>query len=255
MLSGMGELHLDIIKDRLLKEYDVAAYMGPLQVAYRESIDSEIKEYVNSNKSIAGTNNSCNMVLVIKPHDGLLEAKSKKSVLKVVVTKDNGLGKIRRHYVKAIHNGIVSAFSCGPLLNFPVIGVRVELHWFETTNSTSPAFISSTTSTAVTAALKKADISLLEPVMKLEITAPTKFSTKIITDLSSRRSQLGEVSERNNVRYIEAVTPLSDLVNYSSVLRTLSSGTATLSMQFLSYKRMTESEKRMAKEKVTGFAS
>ena len=251
ILSGMGELHIDILKDRLLKEYDVDAFLGPLQVAYRESIETEVKESANVSKNIAGIQNACNIVILLKPGD----LGRKKSPLKVIITKDNGLGKMRRDHQKAIENGIQSAFACGPMLNFPVLGVRVELHWFESTNATSSAFISSVVSTIVTSGLRKADIALLEPVMKLEITAPVNYSTRIIGDLSSRRSQLGEVSERHGVRFIESVTPLSDLVNYSSALRSLSSGTATLSMQFLSYKRMTESEKRIAKEKVTGFAS
>ena len=253
-VSGMGELHIEILKDRLMKEYGIHAYLGPLQVAYRESIDDiEVREFADVSKIIGGKKNSCNMIIVLKPVDDIMTSK-KKSLLKVIIDDENNLYKLRREHRKAIENGIEAAFACGPLLNFPVVGVQIELHWFEASYDTTPAFISSTTSSAVTSALKKANVTLLEPLMRLEITAPISHSNKIISDLSSRRSQLGEVSERNDVRYIESVTPLSELVNYSSVLRSLSSGTATLSMHFLTYKRMTESEKRVAKERVTGFS-
>lgn len=250
VLSGMGELHIDIVKDRILKEYDVKAYLGPLQVAYREAIDQEVTHEMTGNRIIAGVKNFCKLTLVLKPQP--LESKNS---FKVHITRDNDLGNLRPDRARAVENGVVSALSCGPLLNFPVIGVKAELHLFETTGSTSLAFIASTASSCVAAALKDTPMSLLEPLMKLEISVPVNYSTKIISDLSSRRSQLGSIYERHGLRFIDSVTPLSELMNYSTVLRTISSGTASLSMELQTYQRMSESEKRVATEKVTGFSS
>ena len=250
ILSGMGELHLDIVKDRILKEYDVQAYLGPLQIAYRESIEQQVSHSLTNNKIIGGIKNFCKITLVLKPQEV-----EKKNTFKVVVTRDNDLGSVRPDRLRAIENGVMSALSYGPLLNFPVIGVKIELMEFETIGSTTSAFISSTASSCVVAALKEASICLLEPLMKLEISVPINFGNKIISDLSSRRSQLGSVCERNSLKMIDSVTPLSELVNYSSVLRTISSGTASLSMEFLTYQKMNESEKRVATERVTGLST
>ena len=249
-MSGMGELHMEIIKDRLLKEYGVDAYMGPLQVAYRESIDKEVTEELTLTKIIGGVKNVVTVKVALKPI-----ADRSNNEFKVIVTPENMLGQIWAIHLKAIQNGIDSAMRCGPQLNFPIFGIRTELLQFQCSSATTPAFISSTISQVLAMGLKKTagNLCLLEPLMELEITVPLAYSTKIISDLSSRRSNLTSVSERNEIRLINSKTPLSELFNYSSALRTLSSGTATLNMRFLAYQKMNEAEKKVAKEKVTGI--
>lgn len=250
VLSGMGELHIDIIKDRLLKEYDIDAFLGPLQVSYREGIQNEVSHSVDVTKLIGGVRNTCRMKLMLKPI-GIEE----KNQFKVHISRDNNLGTLRPDWLKAIESGVDSGLYFGPLLSFPILGVRTELHEFETTNATSHAFISATASSCVAAALKNASMTLLEPLMRLEISVPVSYSNRIITDLSGRRSQISNVSERNSLRVISCLTPLSELVKFSSDLRSLSSGTASLHMEFATYQKMSEAEKRMTIEKVTGFFS
>ena len=270
----MGQSHLEVLRERLARENDVDAHLGPLQVAYRESIRSEVRESISLSKTIAGVSNSVSLTLVLKPsvdQEDLVSADAGRifasssdspvgtgsaaaSPLKVVVSKENELGKLRQDHRRAIENGITSAFACGPLLNFPVIGVTVELHELSCSRGTTAAFLSSVTSTCVSSGLKGADAALLEPVMRIEITVPVSHSGKIVADLANRRSHLQEVSERSGVRLIRSLTPLAHLVDYASVLRSLSSGSASLSILFHSYRRMTESERRVAAEHVTGFA-
>lgn len=250
-LSGMGELHLEIIKDRLKTEYSLDTYMGPLQVSYRECIKESIEKSFSMTKFITGTKNSCSIILKLSPYDG---DKIEESLpVKVVPTKDNDLGKLRIDRLKAIQNGIDQAMAHGPLLNFPVIGVESQLIDFKATYTTSPAFVSTVASACVTQALKKASISLLEPMMKLDIRVPVDYSTRIISDLATRRSQLGSVSEKNCIRIIRAITPLSELVNYSTALRTLSSGTGSFTIVFSHYSVMSESEKKDAITKLTNY--
>ena len=234
VLSGMGQLHLEVLRERLAREYDVDAHLGPLQVAYRESIRSEVRESISLSKTIAGVSNSVSLTLVLKPsvdQEDLVSADAGRifasssdspvgtgsaataaaSPLKVVVSKENELGKLRQDHRRAIENGITSAFACGPLLNFPVIGVTVELHELSCSRGTTAAFLSSVTSTCVSAGLKGADAALLEPVMRIEITVPVSHSGKIVADLANRRSHLQEVSERSGVRLIRCLTPLAQL--------------------------------------------
>ncbi|KAI1307940.1 Ribosome-releasing factor 2, mitochondrial [Halotydeus destructor] len=251
VISGMGELHIEIIKDRLLKEYGIEAYLGPLQVSYRETISESATETTEFEKIIGGTKNHVILALTVKPSDNF-DAKPK---VKVVVTNENNLAKIRLDRLKAIRSGISSALDHGPLLNFPVVGVDIELHWFESTFSTTSAVISAAASACILGALGKANMALLEPLMKLEVTVPGSYGGRVLSDLSARRVLLSEVGERpGDIRVINGVVPLVELVNYSTTLRTITSGTAGLSMEFDSYCRMNDEQHKLAYARVTGFA-
>ena len=238
------------MKDRLLREYKIDAFIGKLQVAYRETIENDVVDGMMIEKTIGGLRNIVTIKLRLIP-----SSVKEKHDLKVVVTQENDLGKIRHDHLKWIKNGIESGLQNGPILNFPLVGVRTELLEFRASNRTTPAFIAATASQCVASALKKTSVSLLEPMMRLEIQVPIMYSSKIISDLSNRRSQLEEVSERNEVRVISCLTPLSELVNYSSTLRSLSSGTAVFSMDLETYNKMNESEKKLALQRITGISS
>lgn len=242
--------YLQILKDRLLREYKIDAFIGKLQVAYRETIEAEIEDQVAVEKTIGGLKNIVYIKLRLIP-----TSLTAKYDMKVIVTQDNDLGKLRPDHLKWIKNGVEFGLENGPILNFLIVGVRAELLEFRTTNRTSSAFIAATASQCVASAMKKATASLLEPMMRLEIQVPIMYSTKIISDLSNRRSQLDEVSERNEVRFISSLTPLSELVNYSTTLRSLSSGTAVFSMDLETYNKMNESEKKLAFQRITGIAT
>ena len=255
VLSGMGELHLDIIKDRLLREYGIEAYFGPLQVSYRETIKSTAEHELAFEKHIGGARNTIKMKLVVKPSDDEKVQRGQKfRHVKVIVTQENELGKIRPDRLKAINHGIETAFSHGPLLSFPIIGVDVELHEFHANYTSTPAVVASAAGTCVLAACQKAGLELLEPIMRLAITAPKDYNHRIQSDLTNRRGQLGNYNERSGgIRVLDAEVPLAELVNYSTTLRTISSGTATLSMEFSSYSRMNDIEYHKAHQRVTGL--
>lgn len=223
--------------------------MGKLQVAYRETIDIEVVDSVTVEKIIGGLRNAVHIKLKLIPSSVKI-----KHELKVIVTQENELGKIRPDHLRWIKNGIEFGLLNGPILNFPIVGVRTELLEFRTTNRTTSAFIAAIASQCVASAVKKASAELLEPMMRLEIQVPIVYSSKIISDLSNRRSQLEEVSERNEVRVISSLTPLSELVNYSTSLRSLSSGTAVFSMDLETYNKMNESEKKLALQRITGVS-
>lgn len=235
----------------MLKEYHVEAYLGELQVSYRETIQEPITESYDYDKVIGGTRNRVKIVLQLKP--STIKEKPK---IKVIVTKENDLGKIRADRLRSIESGILSALEHGPLLNFPVVGLDFNILEFESTYATTHAIISSAAASCVSAGLNNAKICLLEPLMRIHITTPVAYGSRIVSDLSSRRSHMGEISERTSgVRVVDALTPLSELVNYSTALRTISSGTATLSMEFETYSQMTDQEQKRAHERVTGFAA
>ncbi|XP_015782076.1 ribosome-releasing factor 2, mitochondrial [Tetranychus urticae] len=247
ILSGMGELHLEIVKDRILREYKVDAELGPLRISYRETPLTSSEETKSVNKAFGGVNNFVSMKLGIHPSS----RSDSKFNLKVVVTQDNDLGKLRTDRLKAIENGIEMGLSFGPLCSFPVIGVDVELLEFRCSRATLQSFVSSVASETILAALSKASMALLEPIMLLEITLPNKYYGKVLSDISNRRGQLlNEINRTGDYRTIEALTPLSELYSYSSYLRTLTSGTAILSMKLDSYQKMNSSQQEKVLEKL-----
>lgn len=250
IIMGMGELHIDVIKERIKTEYDIEAYLGPLLVAYREAIEEEIVFTHVLDKVIAGTKNYVKIMFKLYPVN---ETETFKEV-KVIVTKENDLGKIRLDYLKAINSGIKNALNNGPLISFPVIGLGVNLMWFETTKSTSHSVISAAASQCVTAALKKSKIHLLEPVMNLSIIVDKGYAGKVLNDLSQKRSQILNMEVRQDVEIIESLTPLSELKGYSSNLRAITSGTCSFTMEFDSYKKLDLHEQARAIQEITGFA-
>ncbi|CAG2104352.1 unnamed protein product, partial [Medioppia subpectinata] len=244
VIKGMGELHIEVIKDRILREYGVDAHLGPLQVSYRETIAGTAVETLEIDKIIGGTKNRITIALQLSP-------KSKKQwptdqLVRVVVTKENELGSIRSDRLKAIETGVQNALDFGPLLSFPVMDVSVDLLSFQTTFKTTIPMIISTASQCVTNCLKKASPQLLEPYMSLEVTTPDRYIGAIISDLSQRRSQIGDMTSKGDLRVVNAITPLSDLMDYSTFVRTVTSGTASFCMHFESYRHMSDTDQHKA---------
>lgn len=222
-------------------------------MSYREAIAQAVVESVEVNKMIGGTKNRIKLELKLKPMS--LRVKSwNNQLVKVVVTQDNDLGRLREDHLRAIETGVKNALEYGPVLSFPVIDACVDLLWFETTSRTSLPMITSTVSQCVTQCLRKASPQLLEPFMRLEITTGERYIGSIISDLSLRRSQIGDTQSKAELRVIHALTPLSELVNYSTYIRTLTSGTASFTMEFDSYRLMSDSDRNKAIQKMTGFA-
>ncbi|XP_050404706.1 ribosome-releasing factor 2, mitochondrial isoform X1 [Patella vulgata] len=250
ILMGMGELHLDIIKQRILEEYRIAVDIGPPQVAYRETIACNAELEENLDKIIGGKEQNVTMMLSIK-QDG---STPKFKHVKLEFSHAKPLHRhIKKDQLAALNNGVKSALMCGTLLNFPVTDVCVELHSFTAGYNTSSAMISACASQCIHKLLKQSDPVLLEPMMALTITTNEDRLHGVLGDLTKRRSHIRNVEATDNDKIIEAVTPLAELMGYCTTLRTITSGTATFSMEFSHYEKMTLHDQNLVVKKLTGF--
>ncbi|KAH9490780.1 G elongation factor, mitochondrial 2 [Bulinus truncatus] len=250
VLSGMGELHLDIIKSRLEKEYGLDVDLGPLQIAYRETIldDIEVTEVIS--KELAGRNQFVHMKLSLHPDINEREFKH----VYLMRSTDHPL-VIKHKVLKAIDAGIKSGLSHGSLLNFPVIHTSVCLHEFTTHHHTTLPMITACAALAVKKALKQVHSVLLEPMMAMEISTDDEKFDAVMADLAKRRSHIMNVTTRQNCRIIYTLTPLQELLGYATTLRTITSGTATCSMELANYEKMTQEETNKVIDRMSGFRS
>ncbi|XP_054711053.1 ribosome-releasing factor 2, mitochondrial-like [Uloborus diversus] len=249
ILMGMGELHIDVVKQRIKTEYGIDAYLGPLQVAYREALRTKVSNIHVLDKTLSGNKQFVKLELELYPCNKTELLKE----VKIVVTKENNLGKIRPDYLKAINTGMKNAFQNGPLLNFPVLDVAVNLLWLEVGKGTSLSMISAATSQCISSALRKGSVHLLEPIMFLSIVVNKGYAGQVINDLSQKRSQILNMELRQDVEVIESKTPLSELRGYSSHLRALTAGTCSFTMEFDSYQEMEPQEQAKVVQNLTGF--
>ncbi|XP_061173886.1 ribosome-releasing factor 2, mitochondrial-like [Saccostrea echinata] len=255
ILSGMGELHLEVVKHRLLSEYKIDVYMGPLQIAYKETIDDPVTHTETLDSVIGGKKQHVTVAMTVQPS----EQQSGKKVIsykphtneKTFITSP----RFRKEYKSAMENGIKTALSYGPILNFPVINVEVVLHSVELSRDTSPNVAAAAASMCLHNALKKAILHLMEPIMKLEIITDPDFSSVVLHDLASRRTKIEHVHQnpKDNTKVIQATVPLAELREYSNSIRKITHGQSSLNMEFSHYEEMSEEDKNKAIEKVTGF--
>ncbi|XP_076043139.1 mitochondrial ribosome recycling factor 2 [Oratosquilla oratoria] len=251
VLAGMGELHLEIVRDRIFKEYKVEADLGTLQVAYRETADSNCKLEHVINKTIGDVKQEVTLTLSIEP-----ETDYKFSSIDIAYSKSNqeNLRSIKRHHLAALNRGVKNALSNGPILGFPVVDVRLKLHWLHIGRTTSETVVANAAAQCVHRLLKESNCRLKEPIMEIEIATEEKYLPAITGDLSRRRGQIVQISNRQDAKVIIANCPLSELVGYSTALRTLASGNATFTIELSTYSLMTRYEQNRAVEAVTGFA-
>lgn len=242
-IRGMGKLHLEIIRDRIESEYDIQPLLGPLQISYRETIVGSATEELQMDKIVNDVKNNIHIKLYIrsKPKSGVWSGK----MLRLDMSKESTLGKLRQDHRRAIENGITSALAHGPSLGFPIIDCDILLLEFEANRRCGLPVISSATSQCVTNALQRCSPILLEPIMLLEVVTPSEFNGIILADLSLRRGLIQSTTARQNgSMVIRAETPLSSLSDYSEFLRINTSGRASFSMELYSYFAMNEAEKQ-----------
>ncbi|XP_064602469.1 ribosome-releasing factor 2, mitochondrial-like [Liolophura sinensis] len=249
ILAGMGELHMEVIKERILKEYGIEVEMGPLQVAYKETIteSSEVTERLD--KTLGDRHHFVSMTLSVHPNQTGQDFKA----VELRHSRENNLEAIRHHHLQAVNSGIKMGLCAGPILSFPVCGLGVYLHSLEIQPGTSMAMISACASQAVHKAVHSAAAVLLEPTMHLEITTDEDYLHFVMSDLAQRRSHIQGVEAREQVRVVKAITPLSEMMGYSTVLRSITSGTAFFSMELAQYEVMSLSEQNKVLQKLTGF--
>jgi len=233
IMKGMGELHLDILVDRLKREFKVEANIGAPQVAYRETIGHEAEIDYTHKKQSGGSGQFARVKMVLSPTEPG-EGYSFES--KIVG------GSIPKEYIPGVEKGIKSVMDSGPLAGFPVIDFKVSLidGAFHDVDSSVLAFEIAARA-AMREGLRKAGAKMLEPVMKVEVVTPDVYTGGIIGDLTSRRGHVQGQETRGNAIVINAFVPLANMFGYINTLRSMSSGRANFSMQFDHYEPVPQS--------------
>ncbi|XP_057659734.1 ribosome-releasing factor 2, mitochondrial [Diorhabda carinulata] len=252
VLGGMGELHLDIIKDRLLKEYKLEVDLGPLQIAYKETPIQKLTDTLTVETKIGSSKQFITTKLTVQPID---ISKSSKEILKLDKSPEyaSNIASIFPKHLVAVRQGIDVGLARGPKICCPVVNVQVILHYLEVGKGTSETMISATVTHLIQKILKEVDTKILEPIMDLEIISPEEHVSVIISDLSRRRANVYNIGIRGNSKVILSKTPLSELLGYSTILRTLSSGTATFTMQYSDCEKLSSELEAIAIKSVRGF--
>ncbi|MDI6731305.1 MAG: elongation factor G [Candidatus Margulisbacteria bacterium] len=227
IISGMGELHLEIIVDRLLREFKVEANVGKPQVAYRETVRSMAEAEGKFIRQTGGRGQYGHVWLKVEP---LAAGKGFEFENDIVG------GAIPREYIPAVENGVKEATATGVLANFPVIDLKVTLFdgSFHEVDSSEIAF-KIAGSMAFKEAVMRSKPVLLEPVMKVEVVVPDQYMGEVIGDLNSRRGRIEGMESHKNVQTIKAKVPLATMFGYATAVRSLSQGRGTYSMEFCEY--------------------
>jgi elongation factor G len=245
VIRGMGELHLEIIVDRLRREFKVECNQGAPQVAYKEAISKAVELREVFKKQTGGRGKFADISVIVEPAD---EGKNGLEF----IDKVKG-GNIPREYIPSIEKGFINAMSNGPLAGFPIDSLKVTLldGSYHAVDSDQLSF-EICARQAFRHAASKAAPKLLEPIMKLEIVTPDEYMGEIIGDLNRRRGDVTGMVSKGNARVIHAKVPLSEQFGYVTVLRTLSSGRATSSMEFSHYHEVPKNLAEKVLENVQG---
>ncbi|MBF0236183.1 MAG: elongation factor G [SAR324 cluster bacterium] len=240
LLSGMGELHLEIITDRLQKEFKVSCNAGKPRVSYRETIGKAVSVEKNYAKVLGGKEQKAELTLKISPlspGSGVVFENKVKSE------------QIPGSFVNAIEQGVRECVESGVIAGFPVIDIKVELTSgkYNPEESTEMVF-KIASSLALQEAMRSAEPVILEPVMEIEVVVPVNFTGEVIGDLNARHGRVRYMEERSEMQVVTAEAPLSEMFGYSTQLRSMTQGRAVYTMQFSHYEPVAKS----VLEKITG---
>jgi elongation factor G len=230
IISGMGELHLDIIVDRMKREFKVEANIGQPQVAYRETITKKTEVDYTHKKQSGGSGQFARVKLIIEPGE---QGKGLEFENKIVG------GAVPKEYIPGVEKGIKSVMASGPLIGFPVVDVKATLvdGAYHDVDSSVLAFEIAGRA-GFNEGLRKASPKLLEPIMKVEVTTPEDYMGDVIGDLNSRRGQIHGTENRGVVQVVNAYVPLANMFGYVNSLRSMSQGRAQYTMQFDHYEQV-----------------
>jgi elongation factor G len=229
IISGMGELHLEILVDRLKREFNVAANVGKPQVVYRETITTPSTSEVTIDREIAGEPKFARVTLSLEPL-----SRGVGFVVESLIKKDS----LPDEWITSALSAIRDTATSGPILGYPLIDVKATLVKLVTKeNLTDEMAFSIASGMALREAAQKGKPVLLEPIMSVEIITPEEFMGEIIGDMNARGGNLKGVEVRGAVNHIRADIPLSKMFGYSTNLRSQSQGRATFTMQFSHYDR------------------
>ncbi len=227
IMKGMGELHLDILVDRMRREFKVEANIGAPQVAYRETISRSTEIDYTHKKQTGGTGQFARIKLIIDPVEPGVGYSFESKIVG---------GAVPKEYIPGVEKGIKSVMDSGPLAGFPVIDFKVQLidGAYHDVDSSVLAFEIAARA-AMRDGLKKAGAKLLEPIMKVEVVTPEEYTGGVIGDLTSRRGMIQGQDSRGNANVINCMVPLANMFGYINTLRSMTSGRAVFTMQFDHY--------------------
>ena len=233
IISGMGELHLEIIVDRLTREFHVGAHIGKPQVAYKETITREVKAEGKYIRQSGGRGQYGHVWLEVYPREAGEGFLFENKIVGGVIPKE---------YIPAVEKGIVEAMEGGGLAGYPMvdIGVRLIDGSFHEVDSSERAFLFAG-SIAFKEAAAKAKAVLLEPIMEVEIVTPEEFIGEVMGDLNSRRGKILGLESRGKARIVQGQAPMAEMFGYSTGIRSLTQGRATFTLQFSHYQKVPQS--------------
>ena len=233
IIAGMGELHLEIIVDRLKREFKVEANVGKPQVAYREAIRDTVDEHYTHKKQTGGRGQFAEIYVEIGPNE-----------TGVGFEFVNGIvgGSIPREFIPSVQKGIESALTQGPLAGYPIEGIKARLYdgKFHNVDSDQLSF-EIAGRMAFREASRRAKPVIMEPIMKVEVITPDEYMGDVIGDLNSRRGKIQQMGQRNDAQVITCLVPLSEMFGYSTDMRSITQGRAVYSMQFDHYEEVPKS--------------
>lgn len=227
IISGMGELHLEIIVDRMKREFRVDANIGKPQVAYKETITKKIQQVYKHVKQSGGRGQYAHVEIEIEPNE-----KGKGFEF----TDDTKGGVIPREYIPAVENGIIEQMKNGVLAGYPVVDVKVRLYYgsYHEVDSDEMSF-KIAGSMAFREAARKAKPMILEPMMAVEVVSPENYIGDVLGDLNSRRGKIEGMNSRKDAQIVKAMVPLSEMFGYATRMRSMTQGRALYTMQFSHY--------------------
>ena len=230
IISGMGELHLEIIVDRMKREFKVEAEVGAPQVSYREAIKSEVSQEYKYAKQSGGRGQFGHVFLRIKPNEAGAGFKFNNDIKGGVIPKE---------YVPAIEKGIIEAMQGGVLAGYPLEDIEVSVYdgSYHEVDSNEMAF-KLAASMGFKEGCRKAGAAILEPLMKVEVEVPEDYMGDVIGDLNRRRGQINNMGDRSGNKIVDAYVPLSEMFGYSTDLRSSTQGRGTYSMEFHHYEEV-----------------
>ncbi|CAF3274321.1 unnamed protein product [Rotaria sp. Silwood2] len=241
ILLGMGELHIDIIRDRLKREYGLETYLGPLNVNYRETPKKTIQQTIVWNSTINERHATISITLSIEPIISDDKRIISFSQIQIIRTEEQNFEHLRQEHIEAINHGVRLALSTGLIKGAEVVNIQVKLHDVQLTGSISPALYSAAASDCVRACLRHADCVLLQPMMRVEVICVADRTQIVLDDLARRHSQIIDVQQgisgglQESMSTLITRTPLAELIGYSSTLRTLTSGQADFTLAIDGY--------------------
>lgn len=230
IIAGMGELHLEIIVDRLLREFKVGANIGKPQVAYRETATATVKHETRFIRQTGGRGQYGHVVFELSP----APAGSGFLFENAIVG-----GAVPKEYIPAIEAGAREAAGAGPIAGYPAVDIKIRLldGSFHVVDSSELAF-KIAASICFKEALAKASPVLLEPIMKVEVTTPTQYVGDVMSDISARRGKVTGMENHSGADIVRALVPMGDMFGYATTVRSLTQGRATYTMQFLRYEQV-----------------